>query len=312
LGVASVARRAVLALAVAASVCALAGCGGGRQPATSPPPSDPDLVRQHRLARFAFENGQYGQAAALYEDALARAYARDDIQAIGTVGYELALTYLRMADAAKAAAFARGVEGEMRRRDAVPLVEIKLVQAVASYVGGDAEGAWQAAQDVVAARGGDNAAAAARARYVIGSIAADRGDAETLTQVVSALGQPTSQALRADHLELLGRLQFLQRRDNGALSAFRDAADLRRDLRDYPGMARALAFAGDTAERSGRHAEAADLYLRAGRSAQQEGWKTYARQWLEGASRLASTHGLTEVANEAGRRLKQLDATEKP
>jgi hypothetical protein len=118
--------------------------------------------------------------------------------------------------------------------------------------------------------------------------------------------------LRADHLELLGRLQFLQRRDNGALSAFRDAADLRRDLRDYPGMARALAFAGDTAERSGGHAEAADLYLRAGRSAQQEGWKTYARQWFEGASRLASTHGLTEIANEAGRRLKQLDAAEKP
>jgi hypothetical protein len=109
----------------------LAGCTAA---APTQPPSasvDDDLLSGWRLARFAFEERQYDQAAELYARVLERAYARDDLNAIGDAGYELAVVRLRQLDASGAAEQARQTRDELRRRGQQPFAELYLVEAVA-------------------------------------------------------------------------------------------------------------------------------------------------------------------------------------
>ena len=147
----------------------------------------------------------------------------------------------------------------------------------------------------------------ARARYLQGAIAADRGDAAGVARTLAALADPARDELRADRLELVGRLRMLERDPAGALGPLRESADIRRDVLDYVGMARALALAGAAAEAAGRLAEAADLYLRAGRSAGAGGDPADARRWLEAAARLAAAADEAEILAQARERLDRLD-----
>ena len=103
-----------------------------------------------------------------------------------------------------------------------------------------------------------------------------------------------------------GRLDLLEDRPERALPAFRASADLRRDAEDYLGMARVLAFAGEAAERAGLSDDAADLYFRAGRSAEVERDVANARRWLGAAARLAATTGQTAILAQANDRLESL------
>jgi hypothetical protein len=78
------------------------------------------------------------------------------------------------------------------------------------------------------------------------------------------------------------------------------AADLRRDRLDYRGMARALALA---AQFTPNAPEAADLYLRAGRSAAAQGDAADARTWLADARDVAKDAALRKDADQALRDL---------
>ena len=129
--------------------------------------------------------------------------------------------------------------------------------------------------------------------FLKGRIAADHGDAAGIGNALAALGGSSNPELRADRLELTGRLELLEDRPERALAVFRDSADLRRDAEDYLGMARVLALAGEAAERAGLGTEAADLYFRAGRSAEVERDPSeITKSWL-------GTLVLTETADEA-------------
>ena len=112
-----------------------------------------------------------------------------------------------------------------------------------------------------------------------------------------------------DRNELAGRLAMLQGDPAGARDAFLTVADARRTALDYPGMTRALAAAGAAAEALGSSSEAADLWLRAGRSAQLGGQTSEARIWLIRARDLAGQAGATDITVEATARLATLDAT---
>jgi hypothetical protein len=120
-------------------------------------------------------------------------------------------------------------------------------------------------------------------------------DAAGVSRALAQLGDPQNAELRADRLELRGRLNLLENRPESALPAFRESADLRREAEDCIGMARALALAGEAAKSLGRAAEAADLFFRAGRSAQLEGDQAEARRWLDTAARLAANTGQAEI-----------------
>lgn len=294
--------RAAVCLAL---LLVLAGCGG----APSPPPADPvdrDLVAGWRLARFAFERGQYDQAADLYEQVLERAYARDDLRAIGDVGYELAVVDLRRGEPAAAAARAERIQDELTRRGAVPFAELYLVEGIARYDEGDRDAALASANEALAAASSPDDPVVAPALHLKGTVLADRGQASELAAIVAALGEPRVDALRANRLELVGRLDLLEQRPEAALPAFRESADLRRAGEDYRAMAQALALGAQAAEALDRDGEAADLYFRAGRSAEVEGQTEDARRWLAAAARLAGQTGQAAIEEQASARLERL------
>jgi hypothetical protein len=107
--------------------------------------------------------------------------------------------------------------------------------------------------------------------------------------------------------ELAGRSAMLRNDARAAVAEFEAAATLRRDQRDYAGMARVLAAAGAAAEGAGNGGAAADYCYRAGRSAavQREGEK--ARTWLRKALGLAGQHNMPSVAGDSRRLLQTLD-----
>jgi tetratricopeptide (TPR) repeat protein len=298
--------------ALASLILLFVGCGGSTTPPEPPGPLDQDLQSGWGLARFAFEQGQYDQAAALYTRVLERAYERDDLQAIGDIGYELAVVRLRQHDPRTAADQALQTREELRRRGAIPFAELDLVEAVALYEAGDPDGAEVMADRVIELAPAPTGPLVDRALFLRGRIAADRADAAELTRALAQLGDPQNAELRADRLELLGRLNLLENRPESALPDFRETADLRREVEDYVGMARALALAGEAAKSTGRAADAADLYFRAGRSAELDGDHAEARRWLATAAQIAAKTGQAEVRSQAKGRLERLNKADEP
>ncbi len=279
--------------AALAIVLTLAGCGGsGTLPLLAAIFRDTRLDSARATAALAFEQGRYDQAAQLYRTALDLARARDELRAIGDIGYDLAVTELRRGENAMSLRMATVTRLELQRRAAPVFAELRLVEAAALYRLGRADAAEPLAREVAA--GVDTAAL--RGRFLLGLIAADRRDADALAAALGALGSDEAPEWRADRRELEAHAARLSGDRAAARAAFLAAAELRRDVLDYPSMARALAAAGETAERAGSAAEAADLYLRAGRSALLgSGGAARAEVWLATAERLARGAGETPI-----------------
>jgi hypothetical protein len=225
-------------------------------------------------------------AAAQYRRAFERARARDDAAAIGDYGYDLAVTQLVANEPRQALASIRLTRAELARRGAPPFPALDLAEATAHYrLGEKAESDRLAAE---AASGGD-ATIAARAIFLRGLIADDRGDAAGLSDAISGLKQPTSDDQRADIAELSARRDLRQGVFEAAAASAERAADLRRGIKDYRGMARALSVAGDAEARAGDAQAAAAFYMRASQSAAAFGDARSARLWLRRSMQLGAT-----------------------
>jgi len=276
----------------------LAACGGS----TPPPPApvgDQQLEKAERVARLAFDQRQLDQAAVLTREALNKAYARDDLGAIADSGYNLAVIELRRGKASEAVTLARGVQAEITRRGQAPFDALRLVEAMALFRDGDMAGA---APIAIALSGSGQAEIAARAWFLRGLLAAGQGDLAGVDAAIAALGASTNGELRADRAELNGHRARVAGDGAEMRRSWLAAANLRRDALDYSGMARVLALAAEAAQGSGNAAEAADLYLRAGRSAAVQGANADARKWLGEAARLGSP----DIAADARARLATL------
>jgi hypothetical protein len=275
-----------------------AACGG------TPPPErpDPTLARQTRTAMLAWQQDRPAQAAELFREALRRAYARDDLEAIADLAASLSAAELRLGNAEAARDTAAAARAEVNRRGGAMPAELPLAEAAARWRLGDAAGARALTAAITAGE------AAARARFIEGLIAADAGDGVALAAARSALPSTEVPDLLADRLELDGRAALLAGDAAAARSALLRAAGHRQDARNYPGMARALALAGGAAAREGRIAEAADLALRAGRSAAVNGDVRAAREWLDQAVRLARQAGSWDVLAAAEAEQRRLAA----
>jgi hypothetical protein len=124
-------RAAAPLLLLAAASIALSACGGGGRAAAPAEPFDAELASARRAAAFAFAQGRHDQATQLYRQALERAQARDDGEAIGDLGYDLAVAQLRRGDAAAARATAQATRAELSRRGLPVFAELALVEASA-------------------------------------------------------------------------------------------------------------------------------------------------------------------------------------
>jgi hypothetical protein len=284
----------------ALAALALAACGGSGGPVDTGPPPDLKLDQANQAGTQALSMGMPALAVRQYKVALARAYERDDAGAIADVAYNLALAQMRAGDSKAALATVREARAELDRRRAVVPAELVLVQAAASYRSGDLGAAAAAAQEVLD-RGGKDPDAALRAWFIRGLVAAERGDGTTLAHSIAAL-PPSKQAdLEADRQELQGRAALLENRPAEALALFEQSATNRQQALDYRGMARALSLAGDAALRSSRAADAADLFLRAGRSALLQGDTAAALPLLKRAEDLGRQTGQTSIVEEVAR-----------
>jgi hypothetical protein len=261
----------------------LADCGGSA-PDTGAPPIDEMLQRQTRAGQLAFELERNEEAAEQYRTALNRAQARDDPDAIGDTGYDLAVAELRANAPEKALADARATRIELERRGAKPFPALLLAEATALYRTGAAAEADRAARRI---QQSEDADAVARATFLRGLIADDRGDEAGLATTADALTTAKTPPFEADSAELSARLALRRGDPARAREQAAHAAGLRQATLDYRGLARALAIEGVAVERAGDKIAAADLFLRAGRSAAAQGDKTSARDWLRRAMSLA-------------------------
>jgi len=261
----------------------LADCGGSA-PDAGAPPIDEMLQRQTRAGQLAFELERNEEAAEQYRTALNRAQARDDPDAIGDTGYDLAVAELRANAPEKAMADARATRIELERRGAKPFPALLLAEATALYRTGATAEADREAQRI---QQSEDADAVARATFLRGLIADDRGDEAGLATTADALTTAKTPPFEADSAELSARLALRRGDPARARERAAHAAGLRQATLDYRGLARALAIEGVAVERAGDKIAAADLFLRAGRSAAAQGDKTSARDWLRRAMSLA-------------------------
>jgi hypothetical protein len=289
---------AALAALGLAALC-LAACGGGT-PADSGPPPDVKLDQANIAGTQALSADLPGVAVRQYKIALARAYERDDAAAIADVGYNLALAQMKAGDAKTALATLRDIRGDLDRRGAAVPSELFLVQAAAAYRAGDLASADAAAQEMLT-RGTKDADAVARAWFIRGLVAADRGDGAALAQAIAALPPATQTDLQGDRLELQGRAALLGGQAAEALPLLEQAAAKRQQALDYRGMARDLALAGDAALGLDKTADAADYFLRAGRSVLLQGDKTTGLALLKRAEDLAKQTGHSGMVDEIAR-----------
>ena len=274
----------------------LAGCGGSALTAPSTP-VDETLRRDTEAGRLAYDLEHPEEAVARYQEALTRAQARDDIKAIGDLGFNLAVAQLNANAPGKALTVARTTRRELERRNLEPFPALLLVEAMALYRTGATTDADTTAARAVAGAAADPDAAA-RATFLRGLIADERGDESGLAAAVATLKPATSPALRADAMELAARLSLRRADPTGARNLAGQAADLRRESLDYRGLARCLALQGEAARRGGDAMAAADLFLRAGRSAVAQGDVTLAKPWLRKAAALAKGQSVGNAARD--------------
>jgi len=281
------------------SLLLLAACGGSA-PVDPGPPPDIKLDQANKAGTQALSMDLPSVAVRQYKVALSRAYERDDAGAIGDVAYNLALAQMKAGDPKAAIATAREARAELDRRRAAVPPELILVQSAAAYRSGDLGAATGAAQEVIE-RGSKDPDVVPRAWFIRGLVAADRSDSAGLAQAIAAL-PPSKQAdIEADRQELRGRAALLAGDSTGSLSLFEQSASNRQQALDYRGMARALSLAGDAALRSGRSADAADFFLRAGRSALLQGDRAMATPLLKRAEDLGKQTGQTGIVDEVTR-----------
>jgi tetratricopeptide (TPR) repeat protein len=263
-------RSSWAALLLAAPL--LGGCGGVRQPATREDP----IMRLHAdAASSAMALDRTHEAIGQYRQAFDRAVARDDYAAIGDYGYNLAVAQLSVNQPKEALSSIRITHAELARRGPSSFPALDLAEATAYYRLGERKESDSIAAEVEA---GTDPASAASAAFIRGLIADDRADAVGLDDAITRLGQPTSSDQPADLAELLARRDLRQGMFAVAAAEAERAADLRRDILDYRGMARALGVAANAEARAGDRDAATTLYTRAAQSVSVSGDTEAARE----------------------------------
>ena len=262
-----------------APLLVLVGCHG-HPPAA---PSDAALAQAAHSGREALQFDHPGQAVTQYQRALQLALARDDVAAVGDLGYDLAVAQIAGNQPAAALETTRRTRTALRARGGAGFAELDLAQAAALYhLGQDLP-----ADTLAAAAQADAAdpATVIQAITLRGLIADTRGNTGGLAALVAALGEPKhpTPQWQVSHDTLSARLD-LRRGDFGAaVASAQSAAAVQRQQLRYADMAQSLALAARAAAAGGRLSEAADLYLQAGESAAARGDAPHATAWLEQA-----------------------------
>jgi hypothetical protein len=261
------------------------------------------MTRNAEAGENALDLDRPEEAATQFQAALTQAEARDDLDAIVQISFNLAVSQLRANRPADALATAQRAQDELSRRGAQPSRSLQLVAATALYRTGDAGRADALAAQIEAGADPDSAAGAS---FLRGLIADEAGNEAGLQSALARLPVGGGAVRDADRLELQARLQLRESSFAAARNAALEAAAIRQRGLDYRGMARVLAVAALAAERAGDAEGAADLYLRAGRSAAAQSDSATARPLLQRAEKLT---GNPATKSEAALALSNLSGS---
>jgi len=273
-----------------------AGCGSRPAPEAL---QDSALAQAADSGRQSLEYSRLKQAATQYQQAYTLALARNDVQAIGDSGYNLAVVQLADDDAAAAVRTALRTRAALIARATPSFAELDLVQSAALHrLGRDAEA------DTLAARAQSTASSTvtrARASYMRGLVADARNDAAGMVAALAGFGQPKTPTpdWEADHAELTARLELLRGQYRQAAINAQRAADTHRGQLDYRAMAVSVALAAKAMQRAGSPQDAANLYLQAGQSAAARDDTVSATRWLKLALRPGADAGTRHTAQDA-------------
>src|SRR6185369_1969870 len=110
----------------------LVGCGGHGDPPAGPP-QDQTLIRHERAGQLAYSLERPAEAVAQYRSALRQAEARDDLDAIGDLSFNLVVAQLRANQPAAALVTAKRARAELLRRGGASFPALDLAEATALY-----------------------------------------------------------------------------------------------------------------------------------------------------------------------------------
>jgi tetratricopeptide (TPR) repeat protein len=279
-------------------VATITGCGTTPEK-NSKPESDDKLEAANRLARFAFDNGEYQQAADLYQSALDRAYLRDDATAILDARYNMAVCLLELEKYAEALTTVHQTKEEMAFKGLPKPPEIYLLEATILYRSGRLDDSWRTTEEILANRNIGSPLIGTKTYFLRGLISSHRNDVAGMQDAINSMGQPQNAIVKSDLSELRGRLAMAENQWDQAIVLFDEATVYRRENFDYRRMAMTQALSAEVCQKAGKTDAAASRYFQAGRSAALRGDQANARLWLTQANQLFQQIGNDALAAES-------------
>lgn len=298
-----------IGLLLAFAVLVFGGCGSSA-PVQEGSAVDENLERFNRAAQQAFDNGRLQQAAAFYRKALDRAYIRDDFKAIVDAQYNMAVCLMNLQSYEEAFEVIQQAKTEMTMAGHNRTVDFLLLEATVLYNKDYSAEAWEITRLILATTPQASSVVQSKTNFLRGLIASKQGDTDRLLEAIVSLGQPELPQLNADRYELMGHLAMAEQHWDEAVKAFEEATELRREVRDYRGMVKALALAGKASEKAGYTNDASVRYLRAGRSAALQGQFDQAYNWLSRAEQIAKSAGDEQIGQQAHTYLRELQESQ--
>ena len=268
----------------------MVGCAS--RPPVEPEPIDRQLEQLNASGRAAFESGNYQLASQVFGRALQRAYVRDDAASASDAAYNGAASLSRrrafepaLALLDEARLIAPGASGD--RLTTIDLLAVAILLELERYDDAD--------QLLVESLARANMAADARRSLLLYQLdlAVRRGERDLADQRIAAIAD--SDQSGPGELMIRARYSRMQGDYPAAAEKFNQAADIYREMIHYAAMAKSLADAADARSEAKDHAAAADLWLRAARSAQLQGYDDWADTWAGQARAAAAVAGEAHI-----------------
>jgi hypothetical protein len=260
------------------------------------------IVQATNAAQTAFDQGDLGSAANLYQRALDRARALDASNSIVDAAIALAICKTESGDDSSAAPLLLEAGYESDRAGGYRHDEVTLLRARLAYRQKQLDQARTLATALVA----DPKASMtvrAQAHVLLGELACDDANAVAADKELAAATIPASAnpppMLAADSNRLQGRVELLHGQAAKAGQAFDREAETCGQMGIERRVTAALGRAGDAYAAAGQRNDAADRYYRAARSAAGHGDLALARNWLKLADADATDPRLRELIAQA-------------
>lgn len=269
------------------------------------PPKDDPLQRTMDVAKQGVFYNRLQQAEIDYKKAYQYALTRDDERDIENVGYNLAVVQLDMNKLQTTYTTIQAVRNELYLRNAMSSPQLDLVEAAVLYRLHRENEALRLLQNAVQTSQED---IQERAYFFMGLIAKDQNNMALLSESVQRLDQiflnnkhaKKEESWKADQGELHAWLAYKNGKYDEAITTAQFVETSRRQQIEYRGMVRALVIQAMSDQAKGNLQQAAQLYIRAGKSARFLKEYTDAKRYL---SQAIALHADQITLNLASREL---------